>query len=125
MQFKHLHFELCYYSALEEAIARGLSRVEAGAQGEHKLQRGYLPSLTYSSHWLRSPVMRTAVQHVTEREAVDIVYTLQALTVQASPYKRGVTATTLLSKVQAMALSPISSLSDSLSSGSSIDGAQD
>jgi predicted N-acyltransferase len=63
-QFRYLHFELCYYQALEEAIARRLRRVEAGAQGEHKLQRGYLPTLTFSSHWLQSPVMKAVVNKV-------------------------------------------------------------
>ncbi|MEP6289785.1 MAG: GNAT family N-acetyltransferase, partial [Marinomonas sp.] len=48
-----LHFELCYYRAMDFAIAHGLSRVEAGAQGEHKLARGYLPSPTWSLHWMR------------------------------------------------------------------------
>jgi predicted N-acyltransferase len=67
-----LHFELCYYQAIEQAIARGLKRVEAGAQGEHKIARGYLPSPVYSAHWiadraLREPVARYLKQ---EREAV-------------------------------------------------------
>ncbi|MEI8395320.1 MAG: GNAT family N-acetyltransferase [Rhodospirillaceae bacterium] len=50
---RFLHFEACYYRAIEFAIAAGLRRVEAGAQGEHKLQRGYEPTLTYSAHWVR------------------------------------------------------------------------
>lgn len=48
-----LHFELCYYQAIDYAIAKGLSRVEAGAQGEHKLARGYIPTRTYSLHWVQ------------------------------------------------------------------------
>ena len=48
----YLHFEVCYYQAIEFAIERGLTRVEAGAQGQHKLARGYLPSHTYSAHWI-------------------------------------------------------------------------
>ena len=55
------HFEL---QALEAAIEMGLPRVEAGAQGEHKIQRGYLPSLTHSSHYIRDPDFRGAVSHV-------------------------------------------------------------
>ena len=51
--YKHLHFEACYYRAIDFAIERGLSRVEAGAQGQHKIQRGYLPTPTYSAHWIR------------------------------------------------------------------------
>ena len=47
-----LHFELCYYRAIDFAIEHGLPRVEAGAQGEHKIQRGYLPAPTYSAHWI-------------------------------------------------------------------------
>ncbi len=55
-----LHFELCYYQAIEFAISRGLSRVEAGAQGEHKIARGYLPSPVYSAHFIADPALRDA-----------------------------------------------------------------
>jgi predicted N-acyltransferase len=67
-----LHFETCYYQAIEFAIARGLSRVEAGAQGEHKLLRGYLPVPTYSAHFIAHPGLRRAVADflTVEREAV-------------------------------------------------------
>ena len=50
-----LHFEVCYYQAIDYAIAHGLARVEAGAQGEHKLARGYLPTKTYSAHYIADP----------------------------------------------------------------------
>lgn len=53
--FPFLHFELCYYMAIDYAIAEGLSRVEAGAQGEHKIQRGYLPTPTHGAVWFRRP----------------------------------------------------------------------
>ena len=53
-----LHFELCYYQAIELAIELGLPRVEAGAQGEHKLARGYVPAPTYSAHWIAHPGLR-------------------------------------------------------------------
>ena len=56
-----LHFELCYYRAIDFAIEHGLARVEAGAQGEHKIQRGYVPSETYSAHWIAHPGLRRAV----------------------------------------------------------------
>jgi len=56
-----LHFELCYYRAIDFAIAHGLPRVEAGAQGEHKIQRGYLPCPTYSLHWIEHQGLRRAV----------------------------------------------------------------
>jgi len=56
-----LHFELCYYQAIDYAIAHKLARVEAGAQGEHKLARGYLPKTTYSAHFIANPALRRAV----------------------------------------------------------------
>ena len=63
-----LHFELCYYQAIDHAIARGLSRVEAGAQGGHKLARGYEPVETRSAHWIADPRFREAVADFLERE---------------------------------------------------------
>ena len=54
-EFEMLHFELCYYQLIERAIARRYTRFEAGAQGEHKLKRGLLPSFTHSAHWIRHP----------------------------------------------------------------------
>ena len=60
-EWPFLHFELCYYQAIDFAIANGLARVEAGAQGEHKIQRGYVPSETYSAHWIAHPGLRRAV----------------------------------------------------------------
>ncbi len=71
--FPFLHFELCYYRAIEFAIAHGLRRVEAGAQGEHKIQRGYLPSPTYSAHFIANAGLRRAVgDHLRlERPAVE------------------------------------------------------
>ncbi len=70
-----LHFELCYYQAIDYAIAHGLGRVEAGAQGEHKLARGYVPIKTYSAHWLRDPGFQDAVARFldAERREVDAV----------------------------------------------------
>jgi len=68
-----LHFELCYYQAIDAAIERGLPRVEAGAQGEHKLARGYEPVTTFSAHYLAHPGLQNAVEHylTRERRAVD------------------------------------------------------
>lgn len=68
-----LHFELCYYQAIDIAIARGLATVEAGAQGEHKLARGYLPTPTWSLHWMRDEGFANAVGEYlqAERDAVD------------------------------------------------------
>ena len=67
-----LHFETCYYQAIDFAIARGLSKVEAGAQGEHKLLRGYMPEETYSAHYIAHKGLRRAVDQflAQEREAV-------------------------------------------------------
>lgn len=68
-----LHFEVCYYQAIDYAIEHGLARVEAGAQGPHKLARGYLPTPVYSLHWIADPGFREAIARYcrAEREAVD------------------------------------------------------
>jgi predicted N-acyltransferase len=68
-----LHFELCYYQAIDIAIERGLERVEAGAQGQHKLARGYLPTTTWSLHWIADAGFREAIERylVAEGEAID------------------------------------------------------
>ena len=63
-----LHFEVCYYQAIDYAIAHKLKAVEAGAQGEHKIARGFLPTTTYSAHWLRDPTLRHAVADFLARE---------------------------------------------------------
>jgi predicted N-acyltransferase len=72
-EHKFLHFEVCYYQAIDYAITRKLARVEAGAQGPHKLARGYLPVHTYSAHWIRDTGFRRAVDSYLKREraAVD------------------------------------------------------
>jgi uncharacterized protein len=67
-----LHFELCYYQAIDAAIARGLRRVEAGAQGGHKLARGYEPVQTWSMHWIADPGFRAAVAEFLERERAGV-----------------------------------------------------
>jgi len=72
-EHRFLHFEVCYYQAIEFAIQHKLARVEAGAQGPHKLARAYLPVRTYSAHWIRDPGFRRAVERylVEERSEVD------------------------------------------------------
>ena len=65
-----LHFELCYYRLIERAIDRGHARFEAGAQGEHKLLRGFEPSPTYSAHWIRHPGLAAAIEDYCQREAI-------------------------------------------------------
>jgi predicted N-acyltransferase len=70
---RFLHFEVCYYQAIDYAISHGLARVEAGAQGPHKLARGYGPVRTYSAHWIANPGFRSAIDQFLKRErrAVD------------------------------------------------------
>jgi uncharacterized protein len=65
---RNLHFELCYYQAIEFAIERRLELFEAGAQGEHKHARGFLPTLTYSAHEIRHPAFRRAIERYIETE---------------------------------------------------------
>jgi len=67
-RYKFLHFETCYYQAIDFAITHGLDRVEAGTQGPHKIQRGYEPMQTYSAHWIRDPSFRAAVENFLQRE---------------------------------------------------------
>lgn len=67
-----LHFELCYYQAIEWAIDHGLTYVEAGAQGEHKLARGYRPTTTYSAHWIANPSFRRAVADFLDYERKNV-----------------------------------------------------
>lgn len=82
-----LHFELCYYQAIEFAIARGLSRVEAGAQGEHKIARGYMPSPVYSAHHIAHPGLREAVAHYLEGERPAVAAGIAELAADLSPYR--------------------------------------
>lgn len=81
-----LHFELCYYQAIDYAIQNGLKLVEAGAQGQHKLSRGYLPTKTYSAHWIRDEGFKLAVQDFLKRESQSIDLGQQALN-EVGPFK--------------------------------------
>jgi uncharacterized protein len=83
-----LHFEVCYYQAIDFAIAQKLARVEAGAQGAHKLARGYLPVPTYSAHWIRDPGLRRAVANYLKRERAAVAHEI-AMLWEESPYRRG------------------------------------
>jgi predicted N-acyltransferase len=85
--FPFLHFEACYYQAIEFAIARGLQRVEAGAQGEHKIQRGYLPVPTYSAHWIADANFRKAVAAFLARETEMVEDEIEELG-EHSPFKQ-------------------------------------
>jgi predicted N-acyltransferase len=82
-----LHFELCYYQAIDFAIARGLKTVEAGAQGEHKLARGYLPVRTYSSHWIAHAGLRDAVARYLREERQAIAEQIEVLA-DHSPFRK-------------------------------------
>jgi predicted N-acyltransferase len=84
-----LHFELCYYRAIEFAIETGLQRVEAGAQGEHKLARGYLPRPVHSLHWLRDPGFAEAVAQYLEAERAAVDEEIDILT-GYGPFRRTV-----------------------------------
>lgn len=75
-----LHFEICYYQAIDYAIAHGLARVEAGAQGEHKLARGYMPVETHSLHWFRDPQFGEAVGNYLHHEAEAVDDEIEVLT---------------------------------------------
>jgi len=83
-----LHFELCYYQAIEFAIARGLKRVEAGAQGEHKLARGYLASPIYSLHWIADPGFRDAVDQFLQDERLAVGEDIASMAVYG-PFRKG------------------------------------
>ena len=83
-----LHFELCYYRAIDWAIEHGLKRVEAGAQGRHKIQRGYLPKPTYSAHWITHPGLRRAVADFLVEERAGVEAEMTALAGE-SPFRKG------------------------------------
>ncbi len=83
-----LHFEVCYYQAIDYAIAHKLGTVEAGAQGAHKLARGYLPVTTHSVHWIRDLGLRRAVDHYLKRERAAIAREGAALA-EDSPFRKG------------------------------------
>ena len=87
-QHPFLHFEICYYQAIDWAIAHGLRRVEAGAQGEHKLARGYRPVATYSAHHFDDPAMRRAVADYLRHERAHVDATI-AMYEDHVPFKKG------------------------------------
>ena len=82
-----LHFELCYYRAIDWAIEHGLKRVEAGAQGRHKIQRGYMPKPTYSAHWIGHTGLRRAVGNFLEEERDGVRREMAALA-EESPFRK-------------------------------------
>jgi predicted N-acyltransferase len=82
-----LHFEVCYYQAIDFAISRGLKTVEAGAQGEHKLARGYLPQTTYSAHYIADPGLRRAISDYLKRERAYVAEAGRELS-EAAPFRK-------------------------------------
>ncbi len=84
----HLHFEICYHQAIEAAIERGLSRVEAGAQGPHKLSRGYAPVPTWSAHFIPDEGFRRAVADFLAAERRAVADEIGALA-EMTPFRKG------------------------------------
>jgi hypothetical protein len=84
---RHLHFEVCYYRTIDYCIHHGLKRLDAGAQGEHKLARGFRTVRTWSVHWLTDPGFRRAVADFLDRETAAIEHYMQQLAAE-SPYRR-------------------------------------
>jgi predicted N-acyltransferase len=82
-----LHFEVCYYQAIDFAIRRGLKTVEAGAQGEHKIARGYLPQTTYSAHYIADPDLRRAISDYLKRERAYVAEAGRELG-EAAPFRK-------------------------------------
>ena len=84
-----LHFELCYYQAIEHAIRLGIPRVEAGAQGQHKIARGYLPAPVYSAHHIADPALRVPVARYLEQERHAVRQEMDWLAEEYSPFRAG------------------------------------
>ena len=83
-----LHFDTCYYQAIDFCIARGIRLFEGGAQGEHKLARGFMPVTTYSAHWVAHPEFRAAIAHFLQRESGGIAEYMDELN-EHSPFRNG------------------------------------
>ena len=83
-----LHFELCYYQAIQYAIEHKLARVEAGAQGEHKITRGYVPTTTYSAHYIVDPGLRRAIDDFLKRERAYVSAAGEELA-EFTPFRKG------------------------------------
>ena len=86
-RFECLHFEVCYYAAIEYCIENGLKHFEAGAQGEHKLSRGFLPTTTWSAHWLSHPDFSAAIEDFLQHEKLGVQDYIEVLE-EHSPYRK-------------------------------------
>jgi hypothetical protein len=87
-QHPFLHFEVCYYQAMQFAIERKLSRVEAGAGGSHKLTRGYMPTTTYSAHYIADPRLRRAIADFLSHERAHVAAEIEDYA-EAAPFRKG------------------------------------
>ncbi|MBE9567365.1 MAG: N-acetyltransferase [Proteobacteria bacterium] len=85
--YDSLHFEVCYYTGIEHCINNNLQTFEPGAQGEHKIWRGFLPTKTHSAHWIRDDKFRAAIQDFLQREAAAMEHHGELL-MESSPYKK-------------------------------------
>jgi len=88
IELPFLHFEVCYYQAIDYAIAHGLRRVEAGTQGEHKISRGYLPHPVYSAHHIRDKALRQPVARYLDQERPAVMTRMAELAGELSPYRQ-------------------------------------
>ncbi len=86
-EFNSLHFELCYYQGLEYCINNGLKRFEPGAQGEHKIYRGFLPTKTWSAHWIAHPEFNTIIRKHVQHEQQGMQYYIDDMQ-SHSPFKQ-------------------------------------
>tara|TARA_A100001011_G_scaffold392802_1_gene481179 strand:+ start:6579 stop:7724 length:1146 start_codon:yes stop_codon:yes gene_type:complete len=87
VNIKNLHFEVCYYQAMEVAIKNKYQKVEAGAQGAHKIKRGYLPKLTYSAHYIFNHKLRLAIENFLDEEKKIVLNDIDYINKKYSPYK--------------------------------------
>jgi predicted N-acyltransferase len=85
-EYHSLHFEACYYQGLDYCITHGLQSFEPGAQGEHKISRGFLPTATWSAHWIAHPQFREVIAQYTQREQVSMQHYIDSL-MEHSPFK--------------------------------------
>ena len=85
-EIPNLHFELCYYQAIEYAILNSLELVEAGAQGKHKISRGYLPVKTFSCHWFNDGALEKPISNFLMEEEQRVISTLNYLEKNLSPF---------------------------------------
>ena len=86
-EFNSLHFEACYYQGLDYAIEHGLQRFEPGAQGEHKISRGFMPTATWSAHWIAEPKFKQAIGEFLQHETKGMQHYIKELT-EHSPFKK-------------------------------------